>query len=248
MPARAPRPGSAAWRRLARGAVAASGLWLAGACGSVAQEIVAARFAEPTARYAHGVLGDALEWAALEWTLSDGRSLRAALPETMVFEDLAPRLWDVDGDGLSEIVVVETALDRGARLAVWGASGRIAAGPFIGRANRWLAPVAAVDLDGDGRIEIALVDRPHLAKELQLWRIAGEGLERVASYGGVSNHQIGWDVIIGGARDCGDGPELVLGSGDWLELVALRFDGAEFARSSLGPWSAEAARRALSCG
>jgi hypothetical protein len=42
------------------------------------------------------------------------------LPETEVFEDLAPRLADLDGDGKAEIIVVQSHRDLGARLAVYG--------------------------------------------------------------------------------------------------------------------------------
>ena len=33
-----------------------------------------------------------------------------------------------------------------------------------------LAPLGAADLDGDGKIELAYIDRPHLAKILRIWR------------------------------------------------------------------------------
>lgn len=208
----------------------------AGITGPAAAEVRSARFTEPTTRYAHAVLGDAVEWGALELQTGSA-TITLRLPETRVFEDLAPRLADVDDDGDREVIVVESDLARGARLAIYDASGLLAATPFIGTPNRWLAPVGAADLDGDGRIEIAYVDRPHLAKSLRLWRLDAGQLVELASLDGVTNYQIGWDVIAGGLRDCGGGPEIVLASGDWTRRVAVRFDGTRLTARDLGPLS-----------
>ncbi|MDT8329203.1 MAG: VCBS repeat-containing protein, partial [Roseovarius sp.] len=176
---------------------------------ALAQEITSARYADPTTRYAHGVLGDAVEWGALVLELSDGTRRRLTLPETLVFEDAAPRLGDLDGDGAPEVIVVESSLSQGARLAIYGPFGRLAATPHIGRSHLWLAPIGAADLDGDGRIEIAYIDRPHMAKTLRIWRYEPGKLVEVASKPGLSNHKIGWDFIAGGMRHCDDGPEMI---------------------------------------
>ena len=164
--------------------VVASCTVLAGAAG--ADTILSATFTDPTTRYAHGVLGDAIEWGTLEVEVgnqtgatsglfSGKRSVtwRFTLPQELVFEDTEPRLWDVTGDGDPEIVDVQSHRDFGARLVILGvpdgASGADAAPvqigetPFIGQTNRWLAPVGAADLDGDGKIEVGYIDRPHLA-------------------------------------------------------------------------------------
>lgn len=53
----------------------------------------------PTDRYPHNVLGDIPGHGALDVTLASGRVLRMVLPDTRVFEDIAPRLADIDGDG-----------------------------------------------------------------------------------------------------------------------------------------------------
>lgn len=202
-----------------------------------AAEIVGAAFDEPTTRYAHGVLGDAVEWGALRLDLDTGESRLIRLPDTRVFEDLAPRL--ITGDaGQRLAMVVESDLAGGARLSLYGPEGLYAATPFIGQPNRWLAPVGAGDLDGDGRVEIAYVDRPHLAKTLRVWRLEGGRLTELAQLAGFSNHRIGWDYVLGGLRVCGGGagrgPEMVLATGDWQRLVAVRFEGRALTVRDIG--------------
>ena len=207
--------------------------WLFACCAALmagsaqAQQITQAEYAAPTTRYAHGVLGDAVEWGALHLTLDSGRRITITLPESLVFEDTAPRLADLDGDGAPEVIVVESSLTQGARLAVYGPAGRIAATPHIGQRNRWLAPIGAADLDGDGFVEIAYIDRPHLSKTLRIWRFADGQLTQVADRPGLTNHKIGWDFIPGGIRDCGDGPEMITALHDWKLVTATRFrDGS----------------------
>lgn len=207
---------------------------LAGAAS--AQQITAASYIDPTLRYDHGVLGDAVEWGALRLKMSDGTRIQISLPQTLVFEDTAPRLADLDGDGAPEVIVVESSLDRGARLAVYGPAGRITATPHIGQRNRWLAPVGAADLDSDGRIEIAYVDRPHLAKTLRIWRYVDGTLHHVADHPGLTNHKIGWDFIPGGLRECGGGPEIILSSADWSSVMAVRMMGGQITTRNLAPY------------
>ena len=159
-----------------------------------------ARFAEPTNRYPHNVLGDLPGFGSLEVRLAGGTSLRLVLPESRVFEDISPRLWDIDGDGIPEIVAVESDQHLGARLTAWsvqrtpdgthGISLR-AAGDFIGTRFRWLAPVGMADFTGDGRPEIAYVAMPHLAHRLVLVRLDGARFLPVAQLDGISNHRIG---------------------------------------------------------
>ncbi len=222
-------------------------LCLAFAPSARGQEIAGATYAEPTTRYDHGVLGDAVEWGALRLELDDGTARLIRLAETRVFEDLSPRLMQGE-DGAPLAMVVESDLARGARLALYGPEGLQAATPFIGRAHRWLAPVGAADLDGDGRIEVAYVDRPHLARTLRIWRLEGGALVELAGFEGVTNHRIGWDFIAGGIRDCGAGPEMVLAAADWQRLVALRFDGAAVSSRDLGgPATLDAFDAALAC-
>lgn len=201
-----------------------------------AEPVLFAQFEALTDRYSHQVFAEPANWSRLRIETGAGVTV-FELPEALVYEDRTPRLWEMTGDGLPEVVVVESSLTEGARLAVYDATGRIAATPFIGRSNRWLAPVGAVDLDGDGRIEVAYVDRPHLAKVLRVWRMEDGALVEVAFAEGLTNHRLGSNDIEGGLRDCGDrAPELITASADWSQIVATSLvDGALVSRV-LGPY------------
>jgi len=198
-----------------------------------AGDVLAASYAEPTSRYPHGVLGDDQEWGALVLTIDgcpacarqDRHDVTIRLPETRVFEDLEPRLVDLDFDGLREVVVIESDSARGARLAVYGPDGLITATPFIGRPFRWLAPIGAADLDGDRVMELAYIDRPHLAKTLRVWRYENRTLTEVASLNGLSNHRIGQDFISGGIRNCAGKAEIITADSDWRSVMATRLRG-----------------------
>lgn len=220
-------------------------LW---ALPAVAQNITSARFAEPTTRYGHGVLGDAVEWGALQMDVAGGGRIMVRLPKDHVFEDVAPRLLDVTGDGFPEVVVVETDMSLGGALAVYGPAGKIAETPHIGRTNRWLAPIGAADLDGDGAIELAYIDRPHLAKTLRIWRFEEGGLTAVADLPGYTNHRIGEADIAGGIRTCAGTAEMIVATGDWSRVVAIRFGKAGFEQRDLGPHRGRGSfAKALAC-
>ena len=204
------------------------------ATSACAETIRSAEYIEPTDRYAHGILGDAIEWGALRLETDNGTRVFTLTPDR-VFEDVAPRLIDLDSDGAPEVVVVETLNTAGAQLAVYDASGKIAATPHIGRTNRWLAPIGAADLDGDGSIEIAYIDRPHLAKTLRVWRFEGGALVPVADLPGLTNHRIGERDIGGGIRDCGAGPEMITASVDWTRVMATTLSDGGLETRAIGP-------------
>ncbi len=224
-------------------------------------DILSAKFTEPTSRYTHGILGDDIEYGALEleWDNTRDRGLHQTtvyrrgnvimrLPQDHVFEDIAPRLYDIDGDGDHEVIVVETDIAKGAQIAVYDETGKIAETPHIGRTHRWLAPIGAADLDGDGKTEIAYIDRPHLARVLKIWRFENGKLTLVAERDGLTNHKIGQDYISGGIRDCGAGPQMIAASSDWSQIVASTFDGTKIRSAVIGKHKGPRSfKRAMDC-
>lgn len=261
MPSKAPRLPVRVWQGRARGALFEVCAWLAGVASAAAETAISARFTEPTDRYAHGVLGDNIEYGTLEITASNAASQRRLnqpaseystvtvnLPFDRVFEDLEPRIVDVDQDGTSEVIVIESSIREGAQLAIYDSRGeKIAATPHIGTRFRWLAPVGAADLDGDGNIEIAYVDRPHLAKTLRIWRFENGKLTEIASLPNLTNHRIGEDFISGGLRDCGDTPELILVNDNWTRVKSVSFQ-QDWISTDLGPFTGpKSLKRATTC-
>jgi len=150
-------------------------------------------FSQPTTRYAHGILGDNIEAGALSVSTDQVRSF--VLPRERVFEDLLPRLQDATGDGRPELIVVESHQDHGAAVSVYsivnGAPMPLARSPWIGTSNRWLNPVGVADFNNDGKLEIAIVQTPHIGGILILYQLQGRELKEVARTSGYSNHEIG---------------------------------------------------------
>ncbi len=226
-----------------------AGLWAASALAAEAADAVkSARYTEPTTRYAHGVLGDAVEWGALEMVLQSGKRVTVTLPQSRVFEDLAPRVQDLDGDGAAEVIVVETEARTGAQLAIYDQTGKVTATPHIGRSNRWLSPVGAADIDGDGITEVMFVDRPHLRKSLEVYKYQDRALTPWVSFASVTNHRIGEDFISGGIRNCGGNPQIVVASANWSEVLTLRWIGGYLSPLKPIPFTGpESFAQALAC-
>lgn len=165
-------------------------------------------FSDPTPDHDHGVFGEPVEGRSL--TIVERRPVapgpdpkpvplqvtRIEAGPDAVFEDREPRLADLDGRGGDpKIVAVRTRRDAGAALAVIGRQdGRwqiLAETPPIGAPRRWLNPAAVADLDGDGRMDIALVRTPHRDGLLQIWAWDRDRLELIAQAPGYANHLFG---------------------------------------------------------
>ena len=153
-----------------------------------------AQYAEPTDRYGHGILGDRIEAGQLV-VLRDGTSHVHTLETQYVYEDLRPRLVDVDGDGDPEIVTIRTHVGKGAGIMIYkidgGALTEFAWVDEIGTSSRWLNIAALYDLDGDGTMELAWVQTPHIGGILKVARITAGELSVLAQVSQFSNHAIG---------------------------------------------------------
>lgn len=209
----------------------------------------------PRSDYRHAVLGDAVEAGevtiiekqALTGVSSQPRSVPTKVATVSsgsdaVFEDLEPRLVDLDQDGTPEILVVKSYLDKGAALAVIGKRDGewriVAETPPIGEAQRWLNPAAVSDFDGDGKPDIALVRTPHLTGVLQIWAWSEGKLALKHQAEGYANHAIGSTTLDNAAAVDTDGdgrPELVVPTLDRRSIAILSVKGGikELARVAL---------------
>jgi len=158
-------------------------------------DIARAWFAEPTDAYDHGILGGRPESSALVIERRDGRRETIKLGADAVFEDIEPRLADLDGDGHDEIIVVKSYLKRGSALAVIadrkGKYEIAAETPPLGAPHQWLNPAGISDFNGDGKIDIALVRQPHLVGVLELWSWIGGTLRKTSELADAANHVAG---------------------------------------------------------
>lgn len=153
-----------------------------------------ARYVDPVTRYAHGILGDKIEAGGL-LVVKDDKPCYFKLEETFVFEDLQPRLYDVDQDGDLEIIVIQTNITSGASVQVYkinnGMLHPYMRSEYIGTSHRWLNIAAIDDLDNDGYVEIAWIETPHIGGTLKIGRVVNDSLQLLIEKEGVSNHRIG---------------------------------------------------------
>ena len=206
------------------------------------RDIARAWLAEPTTRYDHGILGDKIEAGSLLIATRAGKLHTVRLNDDAVFEDLAPRLADLDGDGHDEIVVVKSYLKRGSSLAVIalrkGKYEIVAETPPIGRPHAWLNPAGIADFNGDGKTDIALVRMPHAIGMLELWTWADQRLRKTSELAGAANHIAGTRALDMAATTDFDGDgiaDLALPSfeRDRLRIVAFKPAAHEIASVAL---------------
>ena len=232
------RPGMLPDGVVARGAGTIRAAWLTG----------------PTRRYAPGVLGDDIEASGIAVETAAGEVLSLTLGPDAVFEDRIPRLVDLNAVAGTEVLLVKSTLSKGAALAlVAPADGKlsvVAEGEPIGIPYRWLNPVGVGDFDGDGRLETAHVETPHIGGTLVLSRRERDRLVEVRRVGGFSNHRMGSRVLgLSMVLDAdGDGvPDLVVPDDSRTRLRIVTFAGGRFrelARVDLGAEIASSLRRA----
>ncbi len=137
---------------------------------------VLAQYAQPTEKYPHGVMGDDIEAEQLVVAV-DGQFYDVILKGDYLFEDLRPRIYDVDGDGLLEFITIRTHVERGAGIAIYKVINEelveYAYVAEIGFLTRWLNLVTIDDLDDDGVVELAWIQTPHIGGILKVAKFSG---------------------------------------------------------------------------
>jgi hypothetical protein len=155
---------------------------------------VYAQYAMPTEKYTHGIMGDKIEAEQLV-VVVDSVFYEHKLPDEYVFEDIRPRLYDVDGDGELEFITIRTNVSQGAGIAIYKIVDEqlveYAQVPEIGTSNRWLNIVAINDLDNDGIVELVWIETPHIGGILKIAKIKAGLLQVLAEKAQYSNHAIG---------------------------------------------------------
>lgn len=183
--------------------------------GQGKNDIALAWLVEPTSRNGRGALGELVEAGGVKVRLRTGETLHYRVSEDSLIEDIYARVYDVDGDGRDEVMVVRTALDAGSSLLILGVrEGKlvpVAETPYLGK-GRWLNPIGVADTDGDGRPEILLVADPHAAGTLLVYRLEAGKLNEVARMPGFSNH-------VDGSRAMGLAAMLDVDSDKYLEVI-----------------------------
>lgn len=192
-------------------------------------------FADDTDRYGHGVLGDAWEPETLI-VEANGNRYEHTLDDDAVFEDLEPRIVDIDQDGTPEIIAIKAYLGDGATVALYGIrDGQLVAlaeAEPIGRSYRWLNPAGVADFDGDGKNEVSIIRTPHIGGILihYDWD-GGKSLKLERRQRGYSTHAIGSTVLaMSVIHDWnGDGRvDLILPRQDRSILAVVTLEGDRF--------------------
>ena len=153
-----------------------------------------ALYTNPTERYPHGIMGDKIEGGQLIVQHND-TIYSHLLPETYVFEDIRPRIADLDQDGEYEFVTIRSHKSKGGGIAIY----KIIEDSLqiyswveeIGTANRWLNIAAIDDLDNDGDVEIAWVQTPHIGGILKAATFKKGKISPLSDTSQLSNHAIG---------------------------------------------------------
>jgi len=196
--------------------------------------VAKAWLADPTERYAHGVLGDAIEAATVRAQWRDGAISDFPAGDGAVFEDRTVRLADVDGDGEDDLVVVRSYLSKGSAVLALKANGGtlsvLGESEPIGQPRRWLDPIGVADFDGDRKPEIAVVTTPHIGGTLRFYGYRGGRLVEKLKSQGYSNHILGSRALdMAAVLDLnGDSvPDILLPSDDRRRLVAVTANRGE---------------------
>jgi hypothetical protein len=223
-----------------------AGMIPGGGVAQGARNIRRAWFVNPTRRYPHGALGDDVEAGGLRAVLGSGIAVEHRLDAGSVFEDLVPRIVDVDGDGRDEILAIRSALGRGSSLVLLSADeggiNVLAETPQMGGTNRWMNPVGIGDFDGDGEIEVGAVETPHIGGVLTIYKLSRGALRPIVSRLGFSNHRMGsTELGLSVVTDAnGDGVvDIVIPDASRFQVKAVSFAGSRYAEVAATRHTAE---------
>jgi hypothetical protein len=217
-------------------APAAAAQRLAGSLVAQGQRDVAwAWLGSPTVRYPHASMGSREHAGSLHVITRQGRRLQLELPLHRVFEDLQPRVQDIDGDGHEEVLLIEAHVTRGAALVAYSLNAQatqlreVARSPDVGSPWRWLNPIGVADFDGDGKLDIASITTPHVGGVLHLYRYRASQIQSFAQITDVSNHRMGDPNLQLHAilQEPGKRPTIVVPDMSHRALHALRWEGSK---------------------
>ena len=151
-------------------------------------------YSDATDKYSHNILDNIKDSMRL-MVIQNGEAVTYTLGAHLVYEDITPRLVDIDGDGVVEIITITTDTSKGAGISIYKWQDKQVTLHStlrpIGTSYRWLNIAVIDDLDGDGVVEIAWVQTPHIGGILKIAKIQ-KGLLRVLDEDFYySNHAIG---------------------------------------------------------
>ena len=160
-----------------------------------AGDISSAWYGQPTERYDHDALGDAIEGGSLVVKAEGRQRLELVLPENQVFEDSTPRIHDLDGDGRNEVITIRSSQTGGSAVVLYGIrDGELAelgASSENGSPNRWINIAGIID-NGNGTAMVYAIRTPHTGGRLFSVDFAdGKVSESGTIMTDVSNHVAG---------------------------------------------------------
>ncbi len=193
-----------------------------------ADSSIIATYFNPVTRYAHGILGDAIEAGSLVVNYKQ-KFLVIDLSNEYVFEDIAPRLYDVDKDQIPELICIRSKQGAGAGLVIYkikyNALEEYANILEIGTSNRWLNIASIGDLNQDGNVDIAWVQTPHIGGILKIAEIKPGVIKSIDETTLFSNHAIGETNLCLSVVTKENGKFLLhLPSHDRTQIVTLSYD------------------------
>lgn len=184
---------------------------------------------DPTERYTHGVLGDAIEAGSITLMKTMPNPVikhKILIPPPFVIEGIAPIWTDITGDGIREIIVTISDALQGARLIVFDERGhQLAQSAAIGKGYRWRHQIAVAPFEQSQQPELVSVLTPHIGGIVEYFQFTTDTLLNVTQLSGCTSHVIGTrnlDMALAGDFD-GDGQiELLLPNQALSELCAVQ--------------------------